>query len=66
MSLHAPLEAGRCPPLWSGGPDPAGYYSFPQRRQDTAALVKNSLLPGNPKVHTQYPISTVKHKQGRD
>eukprot|EP00095_Tigriopus_kingsejongensis_P007445 maker-scaffold403_size186359-snap-gene-0.51 protein:Tk07445 transcript:maker-scaffold403_size186359-snap-gene-0.51-mRNA-1 annotation:"hypothetical protein DAPPUDRAFT_99667" len=52
--MSMPLDPFSCPPLWSGGPDPGGYYAFPQVRPQPS----RSLLPGNFKQHSQYPITT--------
>jgi len=44
-----------CPPLWTGGPDPAGYYSFPQRQRQPDAANR---APQGVNKRTMYPITT--------
>ena len=49
------------PPFWQGGPSPSGYYSFPGKKSASA---------GQPKTHSQVPITTgtsvfsIKYKDG--
>lgn len=50
MSLPAPFAD--VPPFWTGGPDPSGYYSFPNRPGNGSKTTSGT------KSHSQYPITT--------
>lgn len=54
--------ASHVPPLWTGGPDPAGYYAFPQKTRAQPAQ-----QPQGVNKRTMYPITTgEKRMQGRE
>lgn len=56
MALPPPF-ADSCPPFWTGGPDPATYYNFPNRNNHKQ--MSSSVVNGpNPNTRSQYPVTT--------
>lgn len=54
MMAHLPHPYEECPPFWSGGPSPGGYYNFPA----AAPNKTGSQAATNPTTRSQYPITT--------
>lgn len=64
LDMAFPMDPFVCPPLWTGGPDPSGYYAFPQVQPRMNASSAGMARVGigssgiNPQKHSQYPITT--------
>ncbi len=56
------MSFSSCPPFWTGGPDPAGYHSFPNRvGHEGSRLATSAVGPATrPITRSQYPITTGK------
>ncbi len=52
MALPPPFSSHECPPFWSGGPNSAGYYSFPNKPAPASASNQQ------PNTRSAYPITT--------